>query len=91
MAPPRPAASALTAVQLTPIWLEDGRDVDNPVTFAGVARQSVEVAVVVPALENDELFVTTLNQYDVPAVRVRVVEVPDVVVNKFVGFDVVPQ
>ena len=66
-------------------------DVDNPVTFAGVARQSVEFDVVAPALENDELFVTTLNQYDVPAVRVRVVEVPDVVVNKFVGFDVVPQ
>jgi hypothetical protein len=32
------------------------------VAFAGVARQSVEVAVVVPELENDELFVTTLNQ-----------------------------
>ena len=90
MAPPRPAASVLTAVQLTPIRSEDGRDVDNPVTFAGVARQSVEVAVVVPALENDELFVTTLNQYDVPALRVRVVEVPDVVVYNVAGLEVVP-
>ena len=90
MAPPRPAASVLTAVQLTPIRSEDGRDVDNPVTFAGVARQSVEVAVVVPALENDELFVTTLNQYDVPAVREIVVEVLAVVVYNVAGLEVVP-
>ena len=60
------------------------------VAFAGVARQSVEVAVVVPALENDELFVTTLNQYDVPAVREIVVEVPDVVVCNVTGLEVVP-
>ena len=90
MAPPRPAASVLTAVQLTPIRSEDGRDVDNQVTFAGVARQSVEVAVVVPALENDELFVTTLNQYDVPAVREIVVEVLAVVVYNVAGLEVVP-
>ena len=60
------------------------------VAFAGVARQSVEVAVVVPALENDELFVTTLNQYDVPAIREIVVEVPDVVVCNVTGLEVVP-
>jgi uncharacterized protein (UPF0216 family) len=60
------------------------------VAFAGVARQSVEVAVVVPALGNDELFVTTLNQYEVPAVRERVVLVPDVVVCNVTGLEVVP-
>ena len=55
-----------------------------------MARQSVEVAVVVPALENDELFVTTLNQYEVPAVRIIVTEVLAVVVYSVAGFDVVP-
>ena len=65
-------------------------DVDNPVTFAGVARQSVEFAVVVPALENDELFVITLNQYDVPAVREIIVEVLAVVVYNVAGLEVVP-
>ena len=60
------------------------------VAFEGMARQSVEVAVVVPALENDELFVTTLNQYEVPAVRIIVTEVLAVVVYSVVGFDVVP-
>jgi len=60
------------------------------VAFVGVARQSVDVAVVVPALENDELFVTTLNQYEVPAVRGIVVEVEAVVVYNVVGLEVVP-
>jgi len=60
------------------------------VAFVGVARQSVDVAVVVPALENDELFVTTLNQYEVPAVRGIVVEVEAVVVYSVAGLAVVP-
>ena len=50
----------------------------------------MEVAVVVPALENDELFVTTLNQYDVPTVREIVAEVLAVVVYNVAGLEVVP-
>ena len=60
------------------------------VAFAGAPRQSVEVAVVVPALENNELFVITLNQYDVPAVREIIVEVLAVVVYNVAGLEVVP-
>jgi hypothetical protein len=60
------------------------------VAFAGVARHRVDVAVVVPALEKSELFVTTLNQYEVPAVRGIVVEVEAVVVYNVVGLEVVP-
>ena len=60
------------------------------VALVGVPRHEVAVPVVVPALENDELFVTTLKKYEVPIVRGIVVEVPDVVVYNVVGFEVVP-
>jgi hypothetical protein len=61
------------------------------VAFAGVPRQSVEVAVVVPELVYDELIVTTLNQYEVPTVRGIVVEVPNALnVCTVSGLEVVP-
>jgi len=61
--------SALTAVQLTPILPDDGRDVVNPVTFAGVVRAVTEL----DALEESDVtpvFVValTVNVYAVPAV-----------------------
>jgi hypothetical protein len=46
------------------------------VAFAGVERASVPEAVVVPALENDEFLVITLNQYVVPAEKLPVMLVP---------------
>ena len=62
--------SALTAVQLTPITPEDGRDVVSPVTFAGV----VNAVTAFEALEESDItpvFVValTVNVYEVPEVN----------------------
>jgi hypothetical protein len=62
--------SALTAVQLTPILPDDGRDVVNPVTFAGVVRAVTEL----DALEESDttpvlVVAITVNVYAVPEVR----------------------
>lgn len=61
--------SALTAVQLTPILPDDGRDVVNPVTFAGVVRAVTEL----DALEESDttpvlVVAITVNVYAVPEV-----------------------
>jgi hypothetical protein len=62
--------SALTAVQLTPILPDDGRDVVNPVTFAGVVR-AVTAFEELEESEATPVFVValTVNVYELPEIN----------------------